>query len=271
MGRPILDIKGKRFYRLVAIERANVDSDKHHVFWKCKCDCGNEIIVRKDSLLSGHAKSCGCYLKERYKDGHSKTHGKSKTSLYHKWASMKSRCYSKSCQSYNLYGGRGIKVCDEWLGKNGFENFSLWAYSNGYDEYKTRSEQSIDRIDVDGNYEPSNCRWVNCEVQNYNKRDTVRIRIDGEEKTLKDIEKEYGIPISTLRSRWRKFNEGKYSLEDLLTKGKINKLPPNTVLININGKVQSLSKWEKETGVNHKTIMYRYNKNIRNPEELFKK
>lgn len=213
MGRPMLDISGKRFFRLVAIEKDDSKYDGRHVYWKCKCDCGNEVIVRKDSLLSGHAKSCGCYLQERYKDGHLKTHGMKNTRIYGIWGGMKTRCFCKSAPKYSSYGGRGITVCKDWT--DDFMNFYNWSMNNGYSD-----ELTIDRIDPNGNYEPSNCRWANHETQNYNKRSTRKIVVDGKEKTLKDIEKEYGIPMSTLRSRYQKYKSGKYTVDDLISKKK---------------------------------------------------
>lgn len=266
MGRPMLDISGMRFFRLVAIERDDSKNDGHHIFWKCKCDCGNEIVVRKDSLLSGHAKSCGCYLSERRIDGHLKTHGQSKTRLYHTWIGMRRRCYNESDEAYPSYGGRGIKACEDW--KNDFQSFASWAYLTGYDESKSRSEQSIDRIDVNGNYEPSNCRWADCETQNYNRRDTRKIVIDGEEKTLKDIEKEYGVSMSTLRSRYKKYKSGEYTINDLTSKEKLCKPRKNNTFIEVDGITKRLCDWERETGIGRKTIMNRYKRGIMG-KELF--
>lgn len=266
MGRPMLDITGRRFFRLVAIERDESKNDGRHIFWKCKCDCGNEIVVRKDSLLSGHAKSCGCYLAERYIDGHLKTHGMSDSRLYKTWISMRRRCYANSDSSYQAYGGRGITICEEW--KNNFQAFADWAYANGYNENKNRRYQSIDRIDVNGNYCPDNCRWADCETQNYNKRVTRKIVVEGKEKTLKDIEKEYGIPMSTLRSRYKKYKSGKYTVEDMISKEKICKPHKNNTFIEVDGVTKRLCDWERETGIGRKTIMNRYKRGIRG-KELF--
>lgn len=263
MPRPIRNLKGQRFFRLVVIERAFRKDDTHHAFWKCKCDCGNEITVRADSLLNGHAKSCGCYLQERYSDGHLKTHGHSYDRIYSTWQGIKQRCLNTKCQAYDLYGGRGITICDSWLS---FENFYDWALKNGYAD-----NLSIDRINVNGNYEPSNCRWANCETQNYNKRDTRRVEICGEKKTLLQISREYGIPLTLVRSRYIRYAKGKCSVEQLIQKEPIYNPGKNALMITIDGVTKNCTGWEKVTGVNRKTIANRYKKGIRNKEELFKK
>ena len=169
-----VDLSGKRFGRLVVIERANpiiyengVSSQK----WRCKCDCGNETIVRHGNLQKGATISCGCYHREKFGDIN-RTHDLSyKSHLYGVWKSMKDRCYREKCKSYKNYGGRGITICDEW--RNDYKAFYDWAMKNGYKEEQTRGGVnilSIDRIDNDGNYEPSNCRWVTADVQAKNKR-----------------------------------------------------------------------------------------------------
>ena len=190
MGRKRIDLTGKRFAMLVAIRQVDNEKDKNHSFLECQCDCGNRIIVRKDTLVKGYPKNCGCSLVE---NGQQK-HGYSYTSIYGILQGMKDRCYNKNNHAYHLYGGRGIKVCDEWLRST--EAFVKWSYENGYVDGKPKSEQSIDRIDVNGDYCPENCRWVDKDVQNYNKRCTRKVVINGQEKTLLDLHNEYGISIA---------------------------------------------------------------------------
>lgn len=101
------------------------------------------------------------------------------------WYHMKARCYNPKCDTYRLYGGRGIKICDEWL--NDFESFVEWALSNGYNPNVTYSECTIDRIDNDGNYEPNNCRWINMKAQSRNRRNTLRIEYNGEKISWQDF------------------------------------------------------------------------------------
>lgn len=131
------------------------------------------------------------------------------TRLYSIYTNMKTRCYNPHCHAYDRYGGRGIKVCVEWL--EDWWSFHDWAISNGYDDSLT-----IDRIDVNGNYEPSNCRWATTEEQAYNKRNTVRVEINGEYLTLKEIAVKYNINEHTVRTRYKKGLRG----EDLILSGK---------------------------------------------------
>lgn len=263
MGKAI-DLTGKRYGRLIAVEKVKNPNDKHHAYWKCKCDCGNFIITRKDSLENGHTKSCGCISAEKGYHNHGYSHEK----LFSIYYGMKYRCYNPNCDSYSLYGGRGIKVCDEWL-KN-VENFINWAYKNGYDNKKTKAEQSLDRIDVNGNYEPSNCRWADKDVQNYNKRCTRKIVINGEEKTLLDLHKEYEISMTTLRSRYQRYLKGLCTVDELIQNTKIiNK--PQQIIIRVGEEEHNLTEWEKITGTSRKTIIHRYRKGARTYEELFKK
>lgn len=172
----IKDITGKRFGRLVAIKfdhRVQRHDDKgYRYFWLFKCDCGNKVVLERN----GRAKSCGCLHKENCGNLF-RTHGLRKHPLYKKWVSMKSRCFNENEKCYKDYGGRGIKVCKDW--SESFLSFYNWAIQNGYEENLT-----IDRIDVNGNYEPNNCRWVDLYVQANNRRDSINITYNGETKTL---------------------------------------------------------------------------------------
>lgn len=264
MGRPALDLTGRKFCRLTPIKLSQEKSDGHHAFWECQCDCGNTIIVRKDSLLSGHTKSCGCLQNERFMDDYEETQGMKNTKLYKCWSGIKQRCLNPNDSNYQNYGGRGITICDEW--RNNFTAFYKWAISHGYAD-----DLSIDRIDVNGNYEPSNCRWADKETQDYNKRETQKVLIDGKWKTLLEISREYGIPLTTVRNRYRKYIKNEFTLEEFLTKGKLVNLPNNSIYITVDGVTHTASEWERETGVCRKTILNRYRKGIRKKEELFKK
>lgn len=154
-----LELTGKRFGWLTVISR--VDNKGAHTAWKCICDCGNETICLGINLKKGNTKSCGCLKKT-----HNLKHGhciKGKTSkIYAVWANMISRCTNKNDKAYSYYGGRGIKVCDRW--HKSFENF-LEDMMSTYQEGLT-----LERINVDGNYEPDNCNWITREAQMHNRR-----------------------------------------------------------------------------------------------------
>lgn len=156
----LVDITDQKFGRLTVIGRA--ETKNKHTMWRCVCDCGNEIIAEAYNLKCGHTGSCGCVQIERTAEAN-RTHGMRKTRLYRIWTDMKNRCYQQSYHGFKHYGGRGITVCKEW--KNSFEAFRDWALSNGYADNLT-----IDRIDVNGNYRPDNCKWATMADQNKNKR-----------------------------------------------------------------------------------------------------
>lgn len=187
-----LDLTGKRYGRLVVIEFVGtLPNDKSISLWKCKCDCGNEKIIKTGSLQSGTTKSCGCLRLDKIR-----THNKSNTRIYRIWQGIKRRCNNTNCNAYKIYGARGIKICDEWSNINGFDNFYNWSMDNGYSDALT-----IDRIDVNGNYEPDNCRWATMEEQGNNRRDTKKYVIDGESHTITEWSKISG--ISKVNIRWR--------------------------------------------------------------------
>ena len=183
----LIDLTGKRFGRLTVIERSK--SENKMSKWKCKCDCGNDTIVYRNALITGATASCGCLQR----DAVSK-HGLYNTRLYRIWAHMKERCYNLNYKHFSDYGGRGITVCDEW--KNDFAEFYNWAMSNGYSD-----DLTIDRINNDGNYEPSNCRWVDMNTQENNRRNNHFITINGVTHTVAEWAKIKGISQHTIYAR----------------------------------------------------------------------
>ena len=174
-GKPI-DITGMKFGRLTALYP--IEDDRKDTYWMCKCVCGNFIDLPSGSLRNGNTKSCGCLHKDfmktidRTKISHKKHgafdkygHGER---LYFVWKGMKRRCNNANSDCYKYYGGRGIKICDEW--NNDYSCFREWALSHGYDPNAERGKCTIDRIDNNGGYEPNNCRFVSMAIQNLNKR-----------------------------------------------------------------------------------------------------
>lgn len=173
------------------------------IYWLCKCECGNETWVCAQNLLA--AKSCGCNNKTSHT-----IHGMSQTKIHYTWSHMITRCTCETNYAYKDYGGRGITVCDEWLGTEGFMRFYDWAMSNGYQENLT-----LDRIDNDKGYSPENCRWVDWYVQANNKRRSVYFEYNGEKHTISEWARIKGIKETTLSRRLKELN---WTIEDALNK-----------------------------------------------------
>ena len=188
----VADITGQRFGRLTVVEYAGKNR-RNRTLWKCICDCGNETIARLDALKSGDKRSCGCLNREnksRECIERNTTHGMSHTRLYRVWCEMRRRCNDSKVPEYKNYGARGIKVCAEW--KNDFRSFNDWAIKNGYDKTAARGNCTIDRIDVNGDYCPENCRFVDSMVQGSNKRNNKRITHNGITMTQSEWARHYG-------------------------------------------------------------------------------
>lgn len=193
------DLTGFSFNHLTAIKPLGLNANGKTV-WLCKCDCGNETTATTDSITMKKKKSCGCRRYENMKGKHT-THGMTNSRLMSIWSNMKNRCYNLNCKQYKNYGGRGIKICDEW---QEFINFAEWALENGYDENAPRGQCTIDRIDVNGDYCPKNCRWADYITQNNNMRSNKIIEYKGKKQTMAQWARELGIPYRTLKTRLRK-------------------------------------------------------------------
>ena len=182
--KPYINLIGNQYGRLTVVSLVeDIAGAKVHTRWLCKCECGNEIVVMGYNLRNGNTTSCGCKQKEKAA-ARFKTHGETGQRLYVIWQHMRRRCNKPSEPCYHLYGGRGITVCEEW---HKYETFRDWALANGYADHLT-----LDRIDVDGNYEPNNCRWITQGEQTLNRRNNVRIAFNGETKTISEWAKDFG-------------------------------------------------------------------------------
>ena len=181
--------------RLTVIKQVGKDKNGN-IKYLCECSCGTLFETIASSIFSGVCKSCGCLKSEVSKKRLLllKKHGLSQTRLYQTWYNMKRRCYNHKYREYENYGGRGIRICDEWL--EDFVKFYEWAQSSGYNNSLT-----IDRKDVNGDYCPENCRWVTMRVQCNNKTDNHKITYNGETHTLSQWAEILDVNYHTLRSR----------------------------------------------------------------------
>ncbi len=197
------DLTGQRFGRLTVLEF--VPDKKSHASWLCQCDCGNKKVIRGNSLKGGKVLSCGCIATEISREKarllHNPMHNLSKTKLYSIWSAMKQRCYNIKCMSYENYGGRGITVCAEW--QDDFQAFYNWAIANGYNDNLT-----IERIDNNGNYEPSNCCWTDRQKQSRNRRSNISVKYNNQTICLQEAAELSGISINILRYRYRNGDRG---------------------------------------------------------------
>lgn len=197
---------GKQFGRLTIVDW---DHDVYYTesrvaYWRCKCCCGNEVIVAQSSLTAGLTKSCGCLRHDAAIESHT-THGMSYTRLYRVYKSMCNRCYNPNVKRFKDYGGRGITVCDEWLDKDtGFQAFYNWAIKTGYIEPPRDvkvNDITLDRKDVNGPYSPDNCRWIGMIEQQNNRRDNHIFHIKGERLTISQVYKKYNRSPSYISDR----------------------------------------------------------------------
>lgn len=194
------DLTAQRFGKLTVIKE-NGFSKSGEIMWLCRCDCGNEKTINGRDLRRGHVVSCRCGIVSR-------THGMRNTRIYKEWSGLKFRCSPNADANHKKwYFDRGITVCSEW--ENSFESFMNWALSNGYQD-----NLSIDRIDNDGNYEPSNCRWVGRKIQANNTTTNNYIEYNGITKTLTEWAEETGIKRQAIA---RRINDLNWSMERALT------------------------------------------------------
>jgi hypothetical protein len=200
----LIDLTGKKFERLTVIGLDPERGNYGEVFWFCRCDCGTRKRVSSNLLRRGEILSCGCLIQEK------KTkHGMARTETYRSWRGMRRRCGDENNNEFHQYGGRGIKVCDRW------QEFSAF-----FEDMGERPEgTTLDRIDPNGDYEPSNCRWATHKQQRLNCRNTVFVEYEGKRQPLADLCEKLGAPY---QKAWRRMKRG-YSVEDACSTGDMRK------------------------------------------------
>lgn len=232
------DWTGHKQGMLTVLRRSPIRREKDkHIFWECLCECGKTTTISSAVLHEGQ-KSCGCLLASS-----KTTHNGSKTRLYVIYLSMIRRCENPKTKTFNLYGGRGISVCKEW--KDSFENFRDWAISNGYNESAKRGATTLDRIDVNGNYCPENCRICDQKTQARNTRRNVFTEINGQTKNLSEWAEISGICYGTLHDRYKHGVRG----EMLIHKGSLHGLRANYQLVTKREK-----KGKKQNAIQNHTV-----------------
>ena len=202
-GSNYIDLTGQRFGRLTVLGRADdhiTAKGYKHVMWHCVCDCGNKKVVRGKSLRGGVTTSCGCFRSEHFGES-ARKHGGYGTRLYAIWNSMRQRCNNPAHSAYKNYGGRGIKICHDW---DEYDTFRRWAYETGYRDEADRGELTLDRIDVDADYTPENCRWADMRRQATNRRSSIIIEHNGESHPLSVWAELTGEKYCTLWARYRR-------------------------------------------------------------------
>lgn len=192
-----VDISGSRFEKLIVLEDGFKKGKE--IYCHVKCDCGNDFYVRKACLKNKNTRSCGCIHREQLADRNA-SHMMSNSKIYIIYHGIIGRCYVKSNTGYKNYGAIGVKMCDEWV--KSFEVFYEWAINNGYKE-----GLSIERVNVNGNYSPENCTWIEKNKQALNKRNSVFVTINGVKRNISECIREFGIKSSRVYSSYRKYGE----------------------------------------------------------------
>lgn len=228
-------------------------------YFMCKCKCGNEKLVHGDGIRKQRIKSCGCWksevdaVKAKIMGDANKKHGLSNTRIYGIWNGVIDRCTNVKSKDYENYGGRGITVAEEWLTFDGF-------YNDMYKGYK--ENLTIDRIDVNGNYEPGNCRWITIQEQAGNRRNTIYLEYLGRRMKPRDWSRVTGLKESTIKNRIN----AKLPVHEILNP----RLKRNPILISYNGKTLSPKHWSEITGISGATILSRYHRGW-SPEKILTK
>lgn len=249
-----VDLVGQVFDYLTPIEKAHENNTYGFI---CECKCGNTLFVPTYELIKGIKKSCGCkhtdvLIERNYR------HGMTNTRLYRVWANMIKRTENENEPSYKDYGARGIKVCEEW---HDFVVFMEWALEHGYTD-----ELTIERIDVDGNYCPDNCRWATRKEQGYNKRNSVKLEYNGEVLTQSQLAERLGTDPKTIFGRIKRG----WSIEEIFTTPVAQGGERKKIKVVYNGEDCNLIDLCREYNIYIGTVQYRLNKGMDLEEALTK-
>lgn len=266
--KKVKDLTGMEFGRLTVLEFSH-KNERRESYWVCQCNCKDKTIkvIKGRYLKNGNTKSCGCLRREHAlevikQNTKCSIRGISmsnklpyKKELKNVWNNIKYRCNNPKDKHYEWYGEKGVRVCDEWLDTRlGFFNFYNWALSNGYEE-----GLSIDRLEVEGNYEPDNCEWVTQETQCNNMTTNVLITIRNKTQTLAEWAKEYNLPYYTI---WYRYNSG-VTGKDLIKPPLINIDTFLNKEIEIEGIIHTSKEWSEIIGINYDNFKIRYDKGDR--------
>lgn len=249
------DLTGLKFGYFTVLEQCEKIPYQHR-HWKCQCKCGKIKIVDEYNLIKGKSISCGCYRNQLVSKKMTK-HGKTNTKLFHVWLSMKDRCNNPNKKPYKDYGGRGIKVCDEW--QNDFMSFYNWAIANGYNENLESGQCTIERIDVNGNYEPQNCTFKTAKEQANNRRSNIIIEYNNEKHTLMEWCEKLGLNYKRTLRRYHvmiKGNKNIKNIDDLFNKKSLKR----NIILTYDNKTLNVSEWSRLLNIPQQTIWDRYDK-----------
>lgn len=262
------DLTGLVCGELTVIELDGIRGTKKRRYWKCLCSCGNTSYVRSDAFTGGNKiNSCGCVNRERSRQFYlKKGHNKSRRAVeYNSWDGMHQRCYNPKNKRYPSYGGRGIIVCDRWKGTGGFINFIADMGK------KPTLKHSLDRIDVNGNYEPSNCRWATNTEQNRNKRENVKFEYEGKLYLMDELALKLGTTYNKVRYHLQDCGR---SIEELLMRKDVNeanriryRTQKCNVWLKYNGERLILNDWAKVFKVTQAAI--RWHLKTKSFEEIY--
>ena len=249
-----MDVIGKKFYSWTVISFSRLDKFRQPLYI-CRCDCGLEKEVNIYRLLRGNSQSC---IKCSYKRRPAK-HNLTRTRIYRIWENMKQRCYNEKNHKFRIYGARGIKICDEWL--NDVTKFYEWSLKNGYAD-----NLSIDRIDVNGDYCPENCRWATMVEQQNNKNQNIIINYKDEKFTLSEFCRKLNLNYRTIVGRIKIYKS--YDGEIILQKPKFKPHPGKRKMITFNNETLSRKDWCDKLGIKESSYCWKQYKTKMSDDEL---